>query len=61
MMTEPEYDRLERIARLWCEAGLRAKRESRKQMAKLKLLIEARNNREEAKVARGKSSDETQT
>jgi len=49
-MTEQEYDRLERIVRLWCEAGLRAKRESRKQMEKLKNLVEARNKREEASV-----------
>jgi len=51
MTPEQRYDRLERIARLMCEATLRANRESRKQNAKLKFLIDAHQEYDAAMLA----------
>jgi len=51
MTPEQRYDRLERIARLMCEATLRANRESRKQTDKLKFLIYAHREHDAAMLA----------
>jgi len=61
MMSEQEYDRLERLARLWCEAALRSNRESRKQLMSLNSLVDKRNKLAEARMAREKSSSKNQT
>ena len=47
MTPDQEMDRVERIARLLSKPDLRARAESRKQLQKLKLLLEAQKERRE--------------
>ena len=61
MTSEQTYDYLERIVRSWIEEDFRTRRESRKQLEKLKALVEARKKNEEDGPAREKSDEETQT
>jgi hypothetical protein len=46
MMTPAQYDRLERIARLLCKEDKTRTKNSRKQLAKLREMLEARKKRE---------------
>lgn len=48
MMTPAQYDRLERIARLLCKEDKTRTLNSRKQLAKLREMLEARPNSETA-------------
>jgi hypothetical protein len=45
MMTAAQYDRLERIARLLCQEDKTRARNSRKQWAKLREMLDARKRR----------------
>ena len=51
MTPEQRYDRLERIARLICEASSRSLRESRRETAKLKVYVAALKEHDAAELA----------
>jgi len=59
MTPEQRYDRLERVARLMCEAALRSSRECRKQTAQLGCYVEARKEYEVARLAVAAKSDDS--
>ncbi len=60
MTHEQRYDRLERIARLMCQASSRSLRESRKQTAKLKAYVVALEEHDAATVVALERPQDTQ-